>query len=399
MQEEITGLITPLAALVFAVTFAVMWRRGRMGNHVLAFALGYVGFGLGFYANLLLAPTAPASFPVGQFFYSAGTVALVWGLCRRAGCQVPVMGMGIAYAVALASLVLAISVTDQLDVPLYLINSGYGAMFVLASQRLADAPRREPVDRLILALMILTAAQFFARPPISLILDNHIATGAGYRETLYFSVLSVFVTVISVAMAMTLIAACIHDLLHRAREIGELDDLSGLASRRAFEDRILDMLDEAAPGNAPLSIIVADLDHFKKVNDIFGHQAGDAAIAAFGKLIADSIRDRDAAGRIGGEEFCIAAWNCSAGDATSMAERLRLSLLSTEVAGMPDGHRLTASFGVAEWRPGESYGTLFSRADRALYAAKNGGRDRIECADGDGATRVVSAVKELRRPG
>ena len=398
MQEQITGLITPLAALVFAVTFAVMWRRGRMENHVLAFALGYVGFGLGFYANVLLAETAPASFPVGHLFYSAGCAALVWGLCRRAQCQPPMLGMGLTYAVSLASLMVAIALTDELDVPLYLVNSGYGVMFVLATQRLADARRREAVDRLILVLLIVTAAQFFVRPPVSLVLDNHIASGAGYRETLYFSWLSVFVTVISVAMAMTLIAACIHDLLDHAHAAAELDDLSGLPGRSAFEERILAMLNEAAPGHVPLSVIAADLDHFKKVNDIFGHQAGDAAIAAFGKLIVGSIRDRDAAGRIGGEEFCIAAWDCAACDAINMAERLRLALLDTEIAGMPAGHRLTASFGVAEWRPGESYGNLFSRADRALYAAKDGGRDRIECADGESGGKVVAAVTRVQRP-
>ncbi len=399
MQELVFSLATPLIALVFASAFFVMWLRARPGAYMLAFALGYVGFGVGYLANHEFDLTSAWGFPFAHLAYTAGSAALVWGVCTRANTRPPMVSIAIIYTVCLPTLMLALSMTRDLSVPLYLVNSSYGLIFAIAALRLAEAPRREAVDKLILGIFLLSAIQFFVRPPLNLLAEADTMEAAAYRSSAYYSVLSLFISVLSVVTAMILLAACIQDMLRRAREVGERDHLSGLASRRSFEERAIALLDEAAASNTPVSLIVCDIDHFKRVNDIFGHQAGDAAIAAFGRLIADSVREGDVAGRIGGEEFCIAAWNCTAAAGLLMAERLRMALLDTGMEGMPADHRLTASFGVAQWQLGDSYGHIFGQADRALYEAKEGGRNRTVGAHRPEGANLVMVPRSGERQG
>jgi diguanylate cyclase (GGDEF)-like protein len=147
--------------------------------------------------------------------------------------------------------------------------------------------------------------------------------------------------------------------------------------RGTFENDGLKMFAKACKKGLPVSLIVADIDHFKQVNDRHGHTAGDEAIAGFAALINDAIRSIDIAGRVGGEEFAILVWNCEAEPAVGLAERLRRGLSSRPIRAGASELRLTASFGVAQWQDGESYAQVFNRADAALYQAKNSGRDRV----------------------
>nr|WP_269748058.1 GGDEF domain-containing protein [Altererythrobacter lutimaris] len=161
------------------------------------------------------------------------------------------------------------------------------------------------------------------------------------------------------------------------REDSENDHLTGLKMRRAFEQSAMDMIDRGTRKNVPVSMIVADIDHFKQVNDIWGHQSGDRAIVAFGKLIQRMVRADDVCGRIGGEEFCIMIWNCELDPAERLAERVREAFAAMPHDGINSDVRLTASFGVATCRPQEGFGKLFARADAALYRAKEAGRNQV----------------------
>ena len=181
------------------------------------------------------------------------------------------------------------------------------------------------------------------------------------------------------------------------REDSENDHLTGLKMRRAFEQSAMEMIDRGARKNVPVSMIVADIDHFKQVNDIWGHQAGDRAIVAFGQLVQRMVRAGDVCGRIGGEEFCIMIWNCELEPAERLAERVREAFAATPQHGINSDVRLTASFGVAMCRPQEGFGKLFARADAALYRAKEAGRDRVEAdhrsAEREPAQKVDAPVK------
>lgn len=155
------------------------------------------------------------------------------------------------------------------------------------------------------------------------------------------------------------------------------DGLTGLPNRRAIDDTLKRMIAQADRAGNPLGLVLFDLDHFKQINDLYGHEKGDEVLSAVGVAITTTLRSSDFAGRYGGEEFILLLPDTTVADAVTVAEKLRTVLASVEVSGVP--RSITASFGVAATpQDGSEPATLLRTADRALYLAKAGGRDRVE---------------------
>jgi diguanylate cyclase (GGDEF)-like protein len=170
--------------------------------------------------------------------------------------------------------------------------------------------------------------------------------------------------VVLVRDRMTALIANLADAAHR-------DALTGLLNRRGFQEVFDVELERARRAAAPVSLIVGDLDRFKRVNDLYGHAAGDAALRNVADTIRSAKRRVDVAARIGGEEFALLASDSDEHGAYMLAERIR-----EEVEGSDDG--LTMSFGVATFPlHGQSHEALLRAADQALYAAKQLGRNCI----------------------
>jgi diguanylate cyclase (GGDEF)-like protein len=153
------------------------------------------------------------------------------------------------------------------------------------------------------------------------------------------------------------------------------DDLTTLPNRRALDAAMAQALAGAVRSGEPFAVVMADVDRFKAINDTFGHSAGDAVLRAFARRLLDTLRPQDRAFRHGGEEFCVLLPDTDASAARELALRLHAGIVLPATETM---HALTASFGVAVWRPGDDGDALFGRADRAMYRAKEGGRDRVE---------------------
>lgn len=161
------------------------------------------------------------------------------------------------------------------------------------------------------------------------------------------------------------------------RELAEKDPLTGAINRRQALEILDRQMTLQRESGMPFSLIMADIDHFKLVNDSFGHAVGDEALKAFESCLEAKSRGSDIVARIGGEEFLIILPNLDVSHALQIAERLRKSVAKIRIAD-PDALRLTASFGVAEADPNESLDHLLARVDAALYRAKRLGRDRVE---------------------
>lgn len=155
------------------------------------------------------------------------------------------------------------------------------------------------------------------------------------------------------------------------------DVLTGLPNHRAIQATLNRMVAQAGRSKTPLCAILFDLDHFKKVNDIHGHAKGDEVLAAVGQAVAATVRESDFVGRYGGEEFTALLPDTARDGGVLVAEKLRRAVESVEVPGL--SQRLSASFGVAVLPDDAVTGeALLRAADRALYAAKNAGRNRVE---------------------
>ena len=169
----------------------------------------------------------------------------------------------------------------------------------------------------------------------------------------------------------------ITDLEHRAehyRTQAMTDFLTGLANRAAAEAEIRMSLRTCRRAGEPLSVVLADVDHFKQVNDVYGHATGDHVLRQVAEVLRATVRESDTPARWGGEEFLVLLPNAGIGVAADIADRLRLGVTSA-VDGL--SRRLTVSAGVAEARQTDTAATLMARADAALYAAKDSGRNRV----------------------
>ena len=164
----------------------------------------------------------------------------------------------------------------------------------------------------------------------------------------------------------------------RLAEEATTDPLTGLPNKRALETALRRDLARASREEQPLSVIVVDVDHFKRFNDDFGHTIGDEVLRSLGGLLSEHVRAGDVPARFGGEEFVVVLPNTDTTGAQQLAERIRTEL---ERMPVPEGiPTVTASFGVASVQgPGceDQAQPLFDRADKALYAAKQSGRNRV----------------------
>ncbi|WP_427965288.1 GGDEF domain-containing protein [Altererythrobacter sp.] len=380
MQTQILGLLAPLMALSFAATFAVLWKAGRLRRHVLGYAIAYLLSALGFLFTHLLPADTFYVFHTTQVFYSLASVVMLASVCERAGQRLHLWSMAVIYLISALVLALAVHLSSDVAPRLVIVNIGYGVMFAMGVTTLLTARRRTLIDMGIIAIIAYQALDFLARPTVSLLFERSIPAEV-YRDSIYYSLIGLALGVKGVSLALVLIGASIAEWTTELRESSERDALTGLRNRGSFEQVMRSLLTRAQIEGRSLSLVVADIDHFKQVNDIWGHQAGDQAISGFGELIGNMVRGCDTAGRIGGEEFCIAVWNCDNEPAHRLAERIRLAFAGLKHSGLNDDIRLTASFGVATAHKGETYEQLFARADEALYRAKSGGRNCVENAE------------------
>lgn len=170
-----------------------------------------------------------------------------------------------------------------------------------------------------------------------------------------------------------------HRRLDRERDrldkVSQLDALTGVANRRAFDARLGLEVERSGP-ERDFSLVILDIDHFKRLNDRYGHQTGDAVLRWLGGLLREQARRSDLVARYGGEEFAAILPDAPISDAAGWAERLRARIARDRPPEVEE--IITVSLGVATWRTGDDGSDVVARADRALYRAKEGGRDRVE---------------------
>lgn len=189
-----------------------------------------------------------------------------------------------------------------------------------------------------------------------------------------------------------------HEELDRARVESRIDHLTELPNRRAFDEKVRELLacqERIARGFA---LAIFDLDHFKALNDAHGHAAGDAVLRTVSKALAEIRRSTDFLGRIGGEEFALLLPQTGLSECRAAAERYRKAIEATKLRTGGQTLSVTASFGVALSRPGEPFSELMIRADQALYAAKRSGRNQVGVDEGAAIARVSRAIADSEPP-
>lgn len=202
--------------------------------------------------------------------------------------------------------------------------------------------------------------------------QNEEVALAGIRRTLYIN--------LAISLAVTLVVVMLTHLAlsryqHRIEKMASTDKLTGLLNRHAFTILVEKLLAAFRRTPHPISVLLADIDHFKEINDRFGHLVGDEVLAATARALREGLRESDIAVRWGGEEFLMVLQDCTIEEAIRIAENLRQAVEQVRIAGRVMDIRI--SIGVSEFDGVETIDQTASRADAALYQAKQGGRNRV----------------------
>jgi diguanylate cyclase (GGDEF)-like protein len=244
---------------------------------------------------------------------------------------------------------------------------GYGLFPYLMAAQLALFPL--PWGRSLLAAL-------FAASQLGLLLWLEHAP----PDTHFWSHCWLFVLIVASGLWTGQSQLLLMERLLAAHRDASHDPLTGLANRRHAETRLAAACADSDRRHEALSVLMLDIDHFKRVNDRYGHAGGDSVLVALAQRLRRELRGNDLAVRHGGEEFLVVLPACDAGAAMATAERIRLAVAAMTVA-TPDGDvRVTISVGAATRQPDEPPAALVARADAALYRAKAAGRDRSMAA-------------------
>ena len=267
----------------------------------------------------------------------------------------------------------------------------YQSCYVLASLLAARTTlmigRRSPLHLALAAVFVVLAAHFLLKPFAAVTLGSG-HTYADYTKTTYAMISQSSSGMLLIAAGLLLLLIVAQKAISESQLASETDPLSGLANRRGFDRLAEAALARSDKASLPLAVALFDLDHFKRVNDTFGHATGDGVIAGFAATLRATAPGAAVTGRQGGEEFVMLIEGATAETAWLAAEAIRIRTAAGLGAGLP---AMTVSAGVAQRRPGEGLSDLLRRADQATYQAKNAGRDRICLAVEDQA-----AALELR---
>lgn len=306
---------------------------------------------------------------------AAAVFALLFALSLRHPAPSPVIGliaMLVAAALILSRLAWHFAVADDIESRLLVLAGGhYWAVGILLVACLVALGTRTGlmVASSVLALSALITLMAI-RPQL---MAGELSRDAGiYLIRIHFFLFALMAlasagTVIRDRMVTALVQAETLD------NIARTDLLSGLSNRRAGQQFLGKLIAAEQRKPRPLSVILVDIDHFKQINDHFGHARGDDAIRHVASRLRENLREADLIARWGGEEFLIIAPDTNLAAATELAQRLRANLCESPFMDA----RITGTFGVTEYRHGDSMDTLISRADDLLYQGKGSGRDRV----------------------
>lgn len=230
-----------------------------------------------------------------------------------------------------------------------------------------------------IAMFITHGAMFLLRTPLNALV--HGQDTDAILTSAWLSVLSLEAFLMTIATAFILLAMSKERTELRHKTAAMIDPLTGLLNRRAFLQDAEALLQQQIQRDRPIAVLLIDLDHFKSINDRFGHAVGDKVLQVFAKTTRMGLRQTDLVGRLGGEEFTVVLADASVDNAYLVADRLRRAFAAS--AATMDGQPLnaTASIGVAVIvDPGQDLAHLITLADQALYLAKARGRNRVEVA-------------------
>lgn len=388
-----------IAALLTALVTTVLYAVWSFNRNIPGLRLWMVSFLLGsvFSVSLLVRDWFPE---VVAVVISQGSVSLAAYLCLMASRMYTgrrpfshwyaVVGIG---ALMVASVYFTV-VQPHLGMRFVFVGLGAGICFLLTARTMADGGVRRVPARYLFALVaglhglfLLLRPALFKLAPVA---PGGLPDAGLVTLVSQFVLLEAIVAVVLLGFGALMLAN--EFITSELRHLAEMDPLTNVFNRRAFLTLLDKAISAAQRTGTAVPVLVMDLDHFKNINDTWGHRAGDDVLRHFVMLAHRCLRKEDVMGRLGGEEFAIFLPNASAAGALAVAERLRALVEAQPVATGPQSIPLTVSVGVTLCAHGDAAGAALQRADEAMYLAKERGRNRVEVSEKIVGTPVAPAA-------
>lgn len=389
-------LLNPGIGALLSGAFCLLWLSQRGKTYILYASAGYGINAAGFFIQDIVFQYLVTPLPQSgeriltnlMFLFSGWLLAAaVLGRYGRRP-HYPIL----AITTVAATLALGWFFLVQPSVPgrILAMNTALGVVTLMIAVMLYPVRKKHMIDRLIFAVAIVSVANYVLRPLVILMVAGGFGSDTSFQHSLYWTTVQFTQPLISIALALTLMVAIAIDLIEQLRQEARTDKLSGLLNRGGFEAAATAALKRCQAGNSlPACMIIADLDHFKQINDTFGHSVGDAVIGLFGRHVAAMCSDEMVAGRIGGEEFAVLLPGHEIQAARLFAESLRACPWDYWSGMLPPKVAPSVSIGVCAAGPGADLHGLMNQADEALYDAKKAGRDQVRLFGTRPAVNVV----------
>jgi diguanylate cyclase (GGDEF)-like protein len=259
------------------------------------------------------------------------------------------------------------------------IGAGIVAIYATLTATELGSERRRTLQRRWPTIVVPVMHGFALMLPI-LLGDLSWPHDDTFSSSTWVTVFSVELVLYAVATAFVIFMLVSERAVTAHRTAASMDPLTGMFNRRGFAEATSRVIEREANAGRPVTVLIFDIDHFKSINDRFGHPAGDEILKLFAAVVVNTLRITDLSGRIGGEEFA-ALLPCSLEDAVIAAERVREAFESSGIVDETGPVDTTVSIGVAGGPAGTELEVLLAAADTALYRAKRGGRNRVEAAE------------------
>ncbi len=368
-------LLNPAISLVLAAGFLCLWLYRRSAPYLIRLALGYALTAAGFMLQRFELPTGMVPTRLMSVAcFSVATYSVAVAVCEARGRRPPRSLLAAVLGCGYAVFVWFMLVDPELTARVYAVNFAFGAVGFLVAADLRSMQDKTLIDRLVIAAALLIGLNFVLRTIVIVAANGGVLVDEGFHTSIYWTTTMLTHASLSLALALTVLAGTVMEIVGEAEARSCVDPLSGLLNRRGLSERIADQGADLAQA----TIIMADLDHFKSINDRYGHQTGDAVIAAFARVLRVSAGKGALVARTGGEEFTVVLPGTPMAAGRAVAEAVRAALASpgigteARIAGP-----VTCSFGVTERCVGETVDAAMDRADHAMMRAKAAGRDRV----------------------
>ncbi|MBB6261210.1 diguanylate cyclase (GGDEF)-like protein [Paenochrobactrum gallinarii] len=371
-----------LPAILLLVSFFLcsVWFYSRERKYLLICAAGFLLVAFGAIVQTVeIIPFRGGSTVVSGFCYILGSQLMTGGVLYRSGKTINIFIYSLIIILITSGIVYFYYFDNNLFARIYLVNFGVAAFFLIAVFRLRKLVWETSADRILLGCLFLVGIHFFPKVLMTDDTLNKDMHGAAYLNSTYWDVTSFWSVILGLILGLMIILAVGIEVIALLKRDRDTDVLTGLLNRRGLMNRLAAISEEKRSRTD--SIIMCDIDYFKSINDRYGHTVGDRVLKQFAGILAGSIGERDWAVRLGGEEFVLILHQKSVGQAYILIERLRNEIEETFFDGLDDMHILTCSFGITKLRHQEDIWAVIDRADKQLFKAKHGGRNRTHAEE------------------